>query len=110
MIVTSLVTIARTLRMRSPVGQSESLPRTFWRQITPIDLVVFVAITILYTLALDPLGFLLSSFLFLATSIFYLYERRIVASVIIALISLGLIYLVFRVAFEVVLPKGWVFQ
>lgn len=110
MIVTSLVTIVRTHRMQSSVDSEESLPRAFWRQITPVDLVVFVAITVLYALALDPLGFLSSSFLFLTASIFYLHERRIVVSVVVALISLALIYLVFRVAFEVVLPKGWMFQ
>jgi hypothetical protein len=109
MILTSLVTIARTHRSQGSVEPGASVVRAFWRQVTPPDIVVFAALTILYTLALEPLGFLPSSFLFLTSSIFYLHHRRFVLAVGVSLIALTLIYLVFRVAFEVVLPRGWVF-
>jgi hypothetical protein len=109
MVLTSLVTIARAHRLQVTTESGSSALRAFRRQVTPRDFVVFTAITILYTAALDTLGFLLSSFLFLTTAIFYLHQRRLVFTIGVALVALTLIYVVFRVAFEVVLPRGWVF-
>jgi hypothetical protein len=109
MVFTSLVTVARTHRLQVATEAEPSALRVFRHKVTPRDFLVFTAITVLYAAALDALGFLTSSFLFLTAAIFYLHQRRLVFAIGISSIALTLIYVVFRVAFEVVLPKGWVF-
>ena len=109
MIVTSLVTILRTHRMDHP---TEDVPvsQAFMREVTPWDVIVFAGLTAAYAAAMAPLGFVPSSFLFLASAMLYLRRGGILVALGVSALTLGLVYLIFRVVFEVILPKGWLFQ
>lgn len=109
MIVTQLITIARTLRMEEDIPTGSSAALEFRRRITPLDILVFSGMTLGYAVGIEPLGFVLASFLFLTLSIVYLIRGRILLALGVSALSIAIIYLIFRVAFEVVLPKGWIF-
>jgi hypothetical protein len=57
-------------------------------------------------LALEWLGFMLGSALFLFGSIMFLHRRGILHTLMVTAGSLAAIYLVFEVVFAVVLPEG----
>jgi putative tricarboxylic transport membrane protein len=82
------------------------LARRFFRAITPGVIVGFTLLIVLYMFALEPLGFVVSSFLFLVAAMFTLGDRRIGHCVVVSTISLAAIYVVFQTAFSVVLPEG----
>jgi putative tricarboxylic transport membrane protein len=83
---------------------------TFVRRVAPPAVVVLTLLIVAYMLTLEPLGFLLSSFLFLFLSMLYLERRNPFLLAAISALSLGIIYLIFRTAFSVVLPQGWLFR
>jgi hypothetical protein len=75
--------------------------------ILPVTIALFTALVIVYALLLSPLGFLPASFLFLFAGMRLLYPRGgWLRSGIIALGALILIYVSFRLVFQVVLPEG----
>lgn len=107
MSVSALVVLRNTRRMKRPeVAAGSTLARQFGRQVTPLPIVLFTALIVVYMLALEPLGFVLSSFAFLVASMFALGSRRIVFTIVVSALSLAAIYLVFQTAFSVVLPEG----
>lgn len=55
---------------------------------------------------LEPLGFLLSSYLFLVIAMRVLGSRRMGLNALVALLSLAAIYVIFQTAFSVILPPG----
>lgn len=111
MSVSAFVTILRTRRMAGTENQpGATLGGEFMRRITPRDIVVTVALVLAYMAALEPFGFLIATFVFLLVSMLYLHRGGLVLTFLVAAGSLAAIYLVFRVAFTVVLPQGWVFQ
>ena len=76
----------------------------FSRQILPLTVIVFLALTVAYMLALERIGFLISSLAFLFLSIWYLYRRNPLLIAAISVGALAVIYVVFRYAFSVLLP------
>lgn len=75
--------------------------------ILPMTVALFTALVIGYAVLLSPLGFLPASFLFLLAGMRLLYPRAgWLRSGIIALGALILIYVIFRLVFQVVLPEG----
>ncbi len=82
------------------------LAREFVRRVLPLPVVLFTALIVGYILTLEPLGFILSSFLFLAAAMFALGSRRILYTIVVSALSLAAIYLIFQTAFSVVLPEG----
>ena len=102
-----LVILRNTLRMKRPeIAPGNTLSRQFFHQITPLPIVLFTALIVVYMLALEPLGFVLSSFAFLVASMFALGSRRILFTVVVSAVSLAAIYFIFQTAFAVVLPEG----
>lgn len=61
---------------------------------------------LLYAVALVPLGFLPTSLIFLTISIMALHKRGFVRAFGISLVSLVVIYIVFRLVFTVLMPEG----
>ena len=107
LLFTGLVNIVHALRERpSERLDGESLARQFARQLTPGVLVGFGIAIVVYMLALERLGFLISSYVFMAVSMGLLGSRRIVLNLIVSAISLAAIYVVFQTVFSVVLPHG----
>lgn len=75
--------------------------------ILPVTVAIFTAMVIVYALLLSPLGFLPASFLFLFAGIRLLHPRGgWLHSGIIAFGALVLIYVIFRLVFQVILPEG----
>jgi putative tricarboxylic transport membrane protein len=111
MVLTGIATVIHTLREAPSAGEpGESLAAQFMRRLTPPVLIGFTIAIAAYMLALERLGFLLSSYLFLVVSMWLLGSRRIGLVLIVSALSLGAIYLIFQTAFSVVLPAGTLLQ
>lgn len=80
--------------------------RAFTAEITPSVVVIFAGFVIGYAALLDTLGFLPSSFLFLFAAIHFLHRGPVVLSFGVTLLALTVIYAVFRLVFQVILPEG----
>jgi hypothetical protein len=107
MLLSGVKIAVNTLRVPPPeVESGRTLARDFLHRITPASIVLFTVLIVAYMFALEPLGFVASSFLFLMLAMFALGERRIVRTLVISAISLACIYVVFQTAFSVVLPEG----
>jgi putative tricarboxylic transport membrane protein len=107
MSASALVFLRNTLRMRKPeISPGSTLVRQFFHKVLPLPIVLFTALIVAYMVALEPLGFIISSFVFLAAAMFALGSRRIVYTIVVSALSLAAIYLVFQTAFSVVLPDG----
>jgi putative tricarboxylic transport membrane protein len=66
----------------------------------------FAVLIVGYMLALQPLGFILSSFLFLSAGMIFLNRGRILLTLALSAASVAIIYVLFRYVFVVVLPRG----
>ena len=92
------------------VLRTAPLPRvtseTFRQDILPILVIVFIGLLTVFGLLLKPLGFLPTSLFFLILSIKLLARRGWVYTLAVAIGSLALIWIVFRVVFTVLLPAG----
>jgi putative tricarboxylic transport membrane protein len=107
MACSALVFVRKTLRVKgTQVPAGSALSRLFFRQITPLPIVLFTVLIVVYMLALEPLGFVLSSFGFLVAAMFALGSRRVLFTVAVSAVSLAVIYVIFQTAFSVVLPEG----
>jgi putative tricarboxylic transport membrane protein len=107
MVLAGLKVVRDTRRMRRPeLEGDETNARSFVRQVVPARIVWFTLLIAGYMLLLEPLGFVVCSFLFLVGAMFALGERRLLRTVAISAVSLALIYVVFQTAFSVVLPEG----
>jgi putative tricarboxylic transport membrane protein len=105
----AIAIVRNTLRMKAvEISPGGTLARQFARRILPLPIVFFTALIVAYMLALERLGFVLSSFVYLVASMVALGERRLVRTVAISALSLAAIYLVFQTVFSVVLPEGLV--
>lgn len=105
--VVSLLWILRDTARRAPDGGGI---HRFLEQITPRRQVVMLGLVGLYVAVMPWLGFVLASGLFLVMTIGFLWRRNIFITAGISAVALGVIYLIFRVAFQVVLPKGTLLQ
>ncbi|MFK7995969.1 MAG: tripartite tricarboxylate transporter TctB family protein, partial [Granulosicoccus sp.] len=72
----------------------------------PPRVVVLTVLLVLYVVAMPTLGFLLCSGLFLIASISYLWKKPVWQSVLVSVVSLLVIHIVFRIVFQVILPRG----
>lgn len=106
MVVSLLVILRGIVRQRA----SEAGLLKFLQEVTPFRHLVVLGLVLAYVVSMPLLGFLLSSGLFLFASIWFLWRRSLWITAGLSLLSLGLIYLVFRVAFQVVLPRGSLLQ
>tara|TARA_E500000318_G_scaffold16930_2_gene17141 strand:- start:10454 stop:10948 length:495 start_codon:yes stop_codon:yes gene_type:complete len=78
----------------------------FVRDILPPLHVALLGLILLYLLVMPWLGFTVSSGLFLFTSFLLLWRKGLVTTLMLTGVSLGVIYVVFRIVFQVVLPQG----
>lgn len=100
MVLGSLLVVRDNVRRNRQAATGDRTP------IITLTGVIFMALILAYALLLEPLGFLLSSFLFLMAGMMLLYRGGIVKTLGIVLLALVLIYIVFRVIFQVILPEG----
>lgn len=108
MLVTALMVVLRTWRAAAEPADG-TLAQRFVRRLVPPVLVSFTLAIAVYMVLLEPLGFVVASYLFLVVSMALLGSRRWGLNLVVSALSLGAIYLVFQTAFSVVLPKGtWI--
>lgn len=100
MVVSAVMIAAQTLRSKPAGGQS------LRRDIMPMPIVLTIVMVGAYALLLKPLGFLPTSFLFVAILIRVLGGQGIVFCAMVSASSILLIYIVFRVIFNVIMPEG----
>lgn len=107
MVVTSLVVLSDTLRRpsRTDGGIANLIAYLF-----PLRVVLFTLLVILYVAVIPSVGFLAASGGLLFVSVWALWRRGPFWSLAIAVLSVGVIYLLFRVVFSVVLPTGTMWQ
>lgn len=111
MLVCSLIFVAQTARARLAEGEmGESLPGHFVRRIAPPVLLWMTLAIVVYMLSLERVGFIVSSYLFLAIGMRILGGRRWVLNLAVSAACLAAIYVVFQTAFSVVLPTGSLWQ
>ena len=72
----------------------------------PHPLLGYVAIILVYMLLLEPLGFNLSSFLFLFVSFWYLHRKGLFLAFGLSIGSVIVIYVIFTLIFRVILPEA----
>lgn len=103
MVVTGLVTLTETLR-KPGIGKGGI--RDVIAYLFPLRVVLFTALVAIYVAAIPGVGFLPASGGLLFVSIWALWRKGPVWSLVISLLSITVIYLLFRVVFSVVLPSG----
>lgn len=102
MVLASLVTLARTVAM-PPEATGFAALRAL---VFPTVVVAFGALIILYGALLESLGFVLTSLAFLFGGIWLLHQRGPWVALFWAVVSIILVYVIFRLIFQVVLPEG----
>lgn len=100
MVVTTFMIFIKTNRAK-PDGET-----SFFVDIMPLRIAIVTLMLIGYAFALKPLGFLPTSAVFLIVVIKYLSRRSWAFSFGIGLLSLVIIYMIFRIVFTVLMPAG----
>lgn len=80
----------------------------FFATVAPLRLVTMVALVGLYIALMPWLGFMLASGAFLFASFLYLWRKGLIVSAVLTAVTLSCVYFIFRIVFQVVLPKGTV--
>ncbi len=97
MVLAALIVVIGNARRPRGAGHEPILPRT---------IAIFTGLVIVYAIALDPLGFLPASLIFLIVGMKLLYRRSWGRTILISVLSLAAVYIIFRLVFQVVLPEG----
>ncbi|MDQ2079113.1 tripartite tricarboxylate transporter TctB family protein [Xanthobacteraceae bacterium Astr-EGSB] len=109
MIVSSVIVILRNRKSPS-VGTATAAEaaRRFHDEILPFHpLIAYVFVIFAYMLLLEPLGFNLTSFLFLCVSFYYLYRQGgLWLAVWLSAVAVIVVYILFQLIFQVTLPDG----
>jgi putative tricarboxylic transport membrane protein len=100
MVLASCITFLNTLKTPAAEGV-----RFVYHCFPPI-VAIIMALILIYSVVLESLGFVLSSFVFLFVSIQFLYRRGVLTTFTISLLALIVVYIIFRLIFQVVLPEG----
>ena len=100
MLVAALIVVRHTLKL------PKSTVVTSFAAVLPWRVLFLIGMVILYALAVKPLGFLPTSFLFLFVSVQVLGGGSVVRNLGITLLALVIIYAVFRLVFAVLMPEG----
>lgn len=106
MLASSLLILVTTVRKdpRDVTQETRSSPVT--TTILPLPVVIVAGLVAAYVMLMPLFGFMLSSAAFLFASYWYLWRKGWFISLILMLGSLTVIYAVFRLVFQVVLPAG----
>ena len=103
MLIASIFIFLETLK-KDPKNKFNLLKVT--QYLLPKQLIFFVSLVLIYVLAIPYFGFTLSSGTFLIISILNLWNKGIVWSLGVSVFSIAVIYFLFRIVFQVILPLG----
>ncbi len=104
MVLSGLFILVDTLRKER--DKKTERPIASFLEIAPVTLIVMTALVAGYLVVMPYLGFLVTSAIFLGLSVKYLWGRGWIISAVISIGAMTVVYLLFRVVFEVVLPRG----
>lgn len=105
LIATMITIIAGQFRKQKPLSDGPlDEARQFLQEHLPCNSIIFIALTITYLLLLKPLGFIISTLLFLFVSMVYFRRGQLVMSALISAGSMLVIYSLFKLLFQVYLP------
>ena len=99
MVVTSVIVAFKTLRLPHSTEHG-------WKAIFPGFVIFATLLMLFYALALKPVGFLPTSFLFLTIATRVMMRGTLLHAAALSALSLTLVYVVFRVVFSVLMPEG----
>ncbi|QYK41465.1 MAG: tripartite tricarboxylate transporter TctB family protein [Paracoccaceae bacterium] len=100
MVITAGIVLIESLRKSGVTGERIE------RDILPLPVIATILLIAAYALLLKPLGFLPTSFLFLAAMIRMLSGRGLVWTFGISAFCVILVWVVFRLVFSVLMPAG----
>lgn len=103
MFISSIFIFLETLK-KDPKNKFNLLKVT--QYLLPKQLIFFVSLVLIYVLAIPYFGFTLSSGTFLIISILNLWDKGFVWSLGVSVFSIAVIYFLFRIVFQVILPLG----
>jgi putative tricarboxylic transport membrane protein len=107
MVLTGAWVVNRTrLTLAADSEDKESLPQAFSRQITPVVFIAFTLTLLAFMFLLPKLGFVVSAYAFLLTSMRLLGSARWGFNAMVSAASLAVVYFIFQTVFSVILPKG----
>lgn len=106
MVVAALSILAATLRR--PVEENASV-RRFVAQVLPARLIAFLALVVGFLVIMPWAGFMPSAAVFLFTATALLWRRGVIAPTLVTATAMVLIWLTFRLAFQIILPRGVLF-
>lgn len=106
MATTAVMAVCAGLILRQTLRKGGRTGETLSRDILPRPVLVTICAIIAYALVLQPLGFLPTSFLFLWGMVWYLTRRSVLWSALVALGTVAVVYLIFRLIFSVLMPEG----
>ena len=106
MVTTAIMVVCGALILRETLQKPKVTGERLERDILPMPVIVTAAMLLAYALLLKPLGFLPTSFLFLAGMIRYLAGGSVLRAALLALMIVALVYAIFRLVFTVLMPPG----
>ncbi|MEM8686921.1 MAG: tripartite tricarboxylate transporter TctB family protein [Pseudomonadota bacterium] len=103
MVATGLVILGGSLRKAAPL---QSGLQGIVAYLFPLRVVLFTLLLTVYVAAIPSAGFLLSSGVLLFVAVWWLWRKGPLWALLISFVSIGVIHVLFRVVFQVVLPMG----
>lgn len=100
MVLSALAILRHT--WRRPLGRVQTLRR----HILPMQVVVTIAMIAAFAVLLRPLGFIPTSILFLTVMVWFLSRRSPLFCIAVAVGTVLVIWLIFRMVFSVLMPAG----
>lgn len=79
---------------------------SFFKDVLPLSIVTVVALLLVFSLALEHTGFVLAAVVFEFVMLLSFYKRKVSSALLITVVSIVVIYVIFRLVFQVVLPEG----
>ncbi|MDP2085361.1 MAG: tripartite tricarboxylate transporter TctB family protein [Gemmobacter sp.] len=106
MVTTAIMVICGALILWETLQKPKVTGERLDRDILPLPVIVTILMVLAYALALKPLGFLPTSFVFLTVMIRYLAGGSVIRAALLALLIVALVYGIFRLVFTVLMPPG----
>lgn len=78
----------------------------FFKNILPVRIAFMMMLILVFSLVLESVGFLISSFVLLSVAFYFYHKRNVVSSFMISIMALIIVYAIFRLVFLVILPEG----
>lgn len=107
MIISGIFIFAKSIKLPKHQDNSDTSAVGY---LLPFKFVIFVPMMIAFAAAMPWIGFFPSAAVFIFFAISFLWRKNIVMTIFVTLISVCVIFVIFRLLFKVVLPTGVLWQ